>query len=177
MRLGILNKRLPGGFAFLLLSFSCSVAFFCSCKFNPNIQGEGEDYLQGVWTEDMFDLKQQMLKYTRHEFMFTCDSVYIKLDTHSKVRNVIDSCYNDGNWQEYAKGLYVVRGDSLYIEADYTFENGKQKLSGCHGSGQYLASFKLASYNADSLVLQYPYNQMIIKLKKEKEITCVPKGT
>lgn len=149
---------------------------FCSaCKFNPNIQGEGTPYLQGVWTQDTVLHQDQLLTYSLYRFKFTCDSVYITLKTFSKAKTVVDSCYGDGQWEEYARGVYLVRNDSLLIESTFTHSNWRQKLSGCHRIGQFLPRFKLAKYTDDSLYLESQYYQMPVNLRKMEDITCVPK--
>lgn len=166
-------KRHPSTYLFalalgLLLSLS-------GCRFNPDIQYEGADYLQGVWEQESSPMEDSLLRYTLHTLKFTCDSIYATLHTTSKTRNIADSCYNDGTWTEYAKGIYVVRGDSLLVDGLYTKPNGKQKISGCYHIGQYLPRFKIVRYTADSLILENRYDQRPLLLKKTADITCVPK--
>lgn len=161
-----------------LLSFiliSCGGLLLTGCQFNSEYQHPGADYLQGVWVQDAQPLHEDLLQYTLHEFRITCDSVYAVMHTHSKVKNIPDSCFNDGHWTEYAKGVYVVRGDSMLVDGLYTRADGKQKISGCYRSGQFLPRFEIVSYSADSLVLQSRYDQRPIILRKTTDITCVPK--
>lgn len=148
---------------------------YTSCKFNPNVQGEGEPYLQGVWEQDSIANQDKRLSYSLYKFKFTCDSVYITLNTHSKVRTVVDSCFDNGHWTEYARGVYLVRNDSLLIESTFTRENWRQKLSGCHRIGQFLPRFKIIQHGSDSLRLESQYYQTEVKLKKVEDIVCVPK--
>ena len=147
---------------------------FGSCKFNSEMQSEGASYLQGEWKQDSIPHQDQMLQYTLTEFRFTCDSIYARMYVHSKTKQIADSCYNNGSWIEYAKGLYVVRGDSVIVDGIYVKENGKQKLSGCYRQGQYLPRFKVASHSKDSLVLENKYDQRPIILRKTKDVICVP---
>lgn len=147
-----------------------------ACKFNPNVQGEGEPYLQGVWIQDTIAHQDQLLNYSLYRLKFTCDSVYITLKTFSKVKTVVDSCYGDGQWEEYARGVYLVRNDSLLIESTFTRSNWRQKLSGCHRIGQFLPRFKIIKHTADSLYLESQYYQTPINLRKIEQITCVPKA-
>jgi hypothetical protein len=158
----------------------CGLLFFLTaqitgCTFNSEYQHPGAEYLQGVWVQDREPFHEELLQYTLHEFKFTCDSIYATLNQHSAVKNIPDSCYNDGEWTEYAKGVYVVRGDSLIVDGLYTKSNWKQKISGCYRSGQYLPRFKIVHYSSDSLVLQNRFDPRTIVLRKVSEITCVPK--
>jgi len=159
----------------LLLIGICSF-FFAGCRFNPNIQGEGEPFLQGVWLQDSVPNQDKLLTYSLYKLKFTCDSVYITLKTFSKVKKVVDSCYGDGQWEEYARGVYLVRNDSLLIESTFTHANWRQKLSGCHRIGQFLPHFKLVKHTGDSLYLQSQYYHTTVNLKKVERITCEPKA-
>lgn len=173
----ILGGSRPVNRSLLLLFFLMMGGglFFAGCQFNSEYQHPGADYLQGVWVQESQLLKDELLQYTLHEFRITCDSVYATLQTFSQVKNIPDSCYNDGQWTEYAKGVYVVRGDSMIVDGLYTRANGKQKVSGCYRSGQFLPRFKIVSYSADSLLLRNRYDQRLITLRKVADITCVPK--
>lgn len=148
---------------------------FAACKFNPNIQGEGEAFLQGIWEQDSLAYQDELLRYTQYHFKFTCDSVYITLRTTSKVKTEVDSCFGNGTWKEYAKGVYLVRNDSLLIEATFTHPNWKQKLSGCYRVGQYLPRFKLGQHRGDSLSLFTQFHHEEIKFRKIQDISCIPK--
>lgn len=150
---------------------------FClsACQRHSEMQTEGVQALQGVWVQDSIPNQSKMLNYTLHEFTFRCDSVYVTMHVRAKTKTIADSCYKDGNWTEYAKAVYVQRGDSIIVEGVYTKENGKQKISGCYRSGQYLPRFKLAYHSADSVVLENRFESKPIILKKTKDITCVPK--
>ena len=139
------------------------------------MQTEGVKDLQGVWVQDSITNQDQLLSYTLHSFTFRCDSIYTEMDVHAKTKTMPDSCFKDGNWKEYAKGVYVQRGDSLIVEGIYTRENGKQKISGCYKNGQYLPRFKIVSISADSVVLQNKFDSNPIVIRKIKDITCVPK--
>lgn len=162
-----MSCRLFLAVAFLLLAGSC--------RFNPDIQYEGADYLQGVWKQDSVPMQHALLRYTLHELKFTCDSVYATMHVTSKAKNIADSCYNEGQWTEYAKGIYVVRGDSLIVDGLYTKADWRQKISGCYRIGQYLPRFKIVRYTADSLMLENRYDQRPLLLRKTADITCVPR--
>ncbi|MCW8312346.1 fumarate hydratase [Sphingobacterium thalpophilum] len=149
--------------------------FFASCKFNSDMQSEGASFLQGEWVQDSIAGQQQMLQYTLHEFKFTCDSIYTVLHVNNKVQTIPDSCYKNGSWTERAKGIYVLRGDSVIVDGIFTKENGKQKISGCYRSGQYIPRFKVVYHDPDSVVLESRFDQRPIILRKVKDISCVPK--
>lgn len=149
--------------------------FLFGCRFNSDIQSKGADYLQGVWRQDHTPMQDQLLQYTLHEFTFRCDSVYATLQTTSTTRNIPDSCFNNGKWTEYAKGVYVVRGDSLLVDGLYTKADWRQKISGCYRIGQYLPRFKIVRHTADSLVLENRFDPRPILLRKIAPITCIPK--
>lgn len=148
---------------------------FSSCQRHTDMQGEGADYLQGVWIQDSIPGQDQMLNYTLHELRFICDSVYAIMHVRSKVQSIPDSCYKNGEWTEYAKAVYSVRGDSLITEGVYTKPNGKQKISGCYKQGPYGPRFLIAHKGKDSLVLENKFDSRPIILRKTADITCVPK--
>lgn len=148
---------------------------FGSCQRHSEMQSEGVQTLQGVWVQDSVANQSKMLNYTLHEFTFICDSLYVNMNVHAKTQSIPDSCYKNGNWKEHAKAVYVQRGDSIIVEGVYTKENGKQKISGCYKTGQYLPRFKLLYNSVDSVVLQNKYESRPIILKKVKDVTCVPK--
>ncbi|QBQ42816.1 fumarate hydratase [Sphingobacterium psychroaquaticum] len=146
-----------------------------ACVRHSEMQTEGADFLQGVWVQDSIPHQAQMMDYTLHEFKFTCDSIYTVMKVHAKTQRIPDSCYKDGNWTEYAKGVYVMRGDSLIGEGIYTKPNGKYKASGCYKTGTYLPRYRVAYHSKDSLVLESRYDQRPLVLRKTQDITCVPK--
>jgi hypothetical protein len=150
----------------------CSL-IFSSCKFNPNVQGKGAPELQGVWEQDSVQYQNQLLEYTRHKFTFTCDSFYATLITKAKVNQYPDSCFNGGNWSEYAKGTYVFRNDTLYLVGTFTKADFKQKISGCYRIGQYLPVFIVKENTPDKLIFQDQHINILLGLKQK--ITCDPK--
>lgn len=139
------------------------------------MQTEGVPFLQGVWVQEALPYQDQMMEYSQHQFTFTCDSIYAVIDVHAKNKIIPDSCYKDGNWQEYARGVYVMRGDSIIVEGIYTREDGRQKISGCYRYGQYVPKFKLVYQSGDSLVLENRFDATPIILRKVQDIDCVPK--
>lgn len=151
------------------------ILLLSACKFNSNIQDEGAAFLQGSWTETQVNHQDSLLRYQLHDFRFDCDSVYIKIKTTAKTKMEADSCFAEGEWTEYARGIYIVRNDSLFIEATYTHENWKQKLGGCHHIGQYLPRFAIAKQRNDSLELRNLYSKVPVKLQRTANSSCVPK--
>ncbi len=147
-----------------------------SCSRRPNVQGSGEIFLQGIWNEDQVADSNQLLNYTQHRFKFTCDSFYVDLTTHSKANYYSDSCFNHGVWKEYAKGIYRVKKDSLFLEGTYTKSNYKQKVSGCYQIGTFLQTFIVKSSKADSLLLESITDQRQSTLVLKQKINCIPKA-
>lgn len=146
-----------------------------SCVRHSEMQSEGADFLQGVWVQDSIPYQSQMMDYTLHQFKFTCDSVYATMHVHAKIQRIPDSCYKEGSWSEYAKAVYVMRGDSLIGEGIYTKENGKYKTAGCYRTGTYLPRYRVAHHSADSLILESRFDQRPIVLRKVQDIRCTPK--
>lgn len=157
-------------FFFLLL-----VCATTACRRLPNVQGKGEAFLQGVWNQDSIANSAKLLNYTQHKFKFTCDSFYVDLTTHAKVNYYEDPCFNNGVWKEYAKGVYAVRGDSLFMEGDFTKSNYKQKVSGCYRTGRYIKSFLVKSITADAIHLESISDQSDVNLVIKQRITCEQK--
>jgi len=146
-----------------------------SCQRHSDMQDEGADWFQGVWVQDSIPNSANMLNYTLHEFRVTCDSIYTTMKVHNKVKTMPDSCFKNGEWTEYAKAVYVLRGDSMIVEGVYTKPNWKQKISGCYKQGEYLPRYKVAYKSKDSVVLENKFDARPVILKKIKDITCVPK--
>lgn len=150
------------------------VLIFVSCRKNSDMQGEGEVFLQGSWTAESVPYQEQLLRFELIDFKFNCDSVFVKIKTHSAAKMDLDSCYGSGEWVEYARGTYAVRKDSLIIQATYTHENWRQKLSGCHHIGQYLPRFKIVKQTTDSLYLENRFSHNPVQLRKTKTTRCIP---
>lgn len=151
------------------------IALFFACKPRPNIQGRGETFIQGVWNQDSIANKSKLLNYTEYHFKFTCDSFYLDLTTHSKVNYYAEECYNGGVWKEYAKGIYQVRNDSLFLVGDFTKSNYKQKISGCYRNGRYMVNFVIKSVEKDQIVLKNLVDESDCMLTLKQPIICVQK--
>lgn len=159
----------------LLLIALVSILFIFSCSRLPNVQGNGEMVLQGVWNQDSVVNSEKLLNYTQHKFKFSCDSFYVDLTTHSKVNYYEEACFNKGIWNEYAKGTYIVKGDTLFLIGTFTKANYKQKVSGCYRNGRYLSNFKIKSTSKNGLVLEGLNDQKECILTLKKRINCSPK--
>jgi len=146
-----------------------------ACSPRPNIQGKGEEFMQGIWNEDSVAFSNKLSNYTQHHFKISCDSIYIDLVTKSKLNLYEDSCFNNGVWKEYAKGVYAVKGDTLFVGATFTHENYKQKISGCYRIGRYDKNFLIKKKTNDSLVLESLSDQREIILSLKQKVTCVQK--
>jgi hypothetical protein len=151
------------------------LAIFVSCTRLPDVQGKGSAAFQGVWDQDSIENETKLLTNTHHNFKITCDSFYVNLITYSKANYYSDSCYNNGVWKEYAKGIYAVRNDSLFLVGTYTKENYRQKISGCYQIGQYIKSFRILDLKEGKIVMESSDNQRIVNLFLKKKITCIPK--
>lgn len=130
--------------------------------------------MQGTWVQESVPHQNELLNYSLNEFRFSCDSVYVTVRNFAKEPVIIDACYNGGEWTEYARGLYIIRNDSLLIEATYVHANGKQKLTGCYHIGQYLSRLSIEKQTVDSLFLQDRNSYLPIQLRKTESTTCVP---
>ena len=177
----LLDYSPGGGILFCMrytyFTFCCILSVIllgASCKFNPDIQGRGATAFQGIWEEEPLVYRDSLLQYTRHQFKFTCDSFYANLTTTSRVNYYEDSCYNQGIWKEYAKGNYVVSGDTIYFNGTFTKENFKQKLSGCYRIGQYLPVFLIKSTSENTIELVDLEQHIPVTLKLKEKIICNP---
>lgn len=167
-------KRITLNGTLILLLGTISLVF-ARCERHSDMQSEGAAFLHGVWVQDSIPGQDNMLNYALHEFKFVCDSVYTEMRVHEKTQRIPDSCYQAGQWSEYSKSVYVLRGDSIIVEGVYTREDGTQKISGCYRQGQFLPRYKVAYQSPDSLVLESKYDQRPITLRKVAEVDCVPK--
>ncbi len=161
---------------FFVLSFvALGFMTLTSCRFNPNLQGSGREDLQGIWEEDKVAYQNERLQYSQHQFRFSCDSVYVTINTFAKVSTYPDSCFNNGRWTEYAKGVYDTKKDTLIITATFTKPDFKQKISGCYRSGQYTPVFVIRKSNADSLYLEGLQDHLPLSLALKERTICVQK--
>jgi hypothetical protein len=159
----------------LALGLILCFAALSSCKFNPNMQGKGRDDLQGSWEEGAVAYQNERLQYSKHQFRFSCDSVYVTIKTFAKANTYPDSCFNNGSWTEYAKGIYETKKDTLLITATFTKSNFKQKISGCYRIGQYQPAFVIKKSNSDTLYLEGLQDHLPLNLILKERTLCVQK--
>jgi hypothetical protein len=151
------------------------IAALTSCEFNPNMQGKGREELQGLWEEGTVAYQNERLQYPKHQFRFKCDSVYVTIQTFAKVNNYPDSCFTNGTWTEYAKGVYETNKDTLLITATFTKANFKQKISGCYRIGQYLPAFVIKKSSSDTLLLEGLQDHLPLHLTIKEKTLCIQK--
>jgi hypothetical protein len=137
------------------------------------MQGPGEDYLQGEWQQDSTAVQKQLVTYSVYHFKFTCDSVFIRQQTFSKVNTGSDTCMNSGHWTEYMHGSYTQQHDTIHVKGFFADANYKSKeLGGCFRSGVYEDYFKVTK-KTDSLLQLTGTNSVIpIDIKLIKRLTC-----
>ncbi|MFM6976450.1 MAG: fumarate hydratase [Sphingobacteriaceae bacterium] len=146
-----------------------------ACKFNPNEQGKGVALVQGEWEEEPVTYRDSLLQYTRHDIKFSCDSFYVTLKTKTQTNTYPDSCFNQGEWTEYARGIYQQGHDTLYLSGTFTKANWKQKISGCYRIGQYLEALIIEKNVGDTLYIKSLSQHVPVKLVLKKRIVCQPK--
>jgi hypothetical protein len=158
-------------FAFLLLALTLT-----ACSFNPNLQGRGEDYIQGEWQQDSILMQKQLLNYSLYNFKFSCDSFYVSVHSYSKINSGADSCMNAGHWTEYIRGTYRQKKDTLRLKGNFcNADFSLKKQGGCFRSGVYEEYFTV-NKKTDSLVQFLSTSSVIpVNLRLIKKITCNPK--
>lgn len=154
---------------------ACSL-LLAACSFNPNYQGKGSDFLQGVWKQDSVERQKLLVSYSLHDFRFSCDSFYVRIASVSKVNYGADSCMGKGHWAEYARGTYEQQGDTLHLKGffcnpDYSLK----KEGGCFGFGPYVEDFKVISKKDSALSLVSFSNTIPVRLRLVKRVACVAK--
>lgn len=174
MQKPIVFRLLSIVFSFLLLT-SC-LLLLSSCRFNPNYQGKGSDFLQGQWKQDSVERQKLLVSYSLYNFRFACDSFYVSIASVSKVNYGSDTCMNRGHWDEYARGTYEQRSDTLHLTGffcnpDYSLK----KEGGCFRFGAYVEDFKVSSKNDSTLSLLSFSNTIPVNLRLVKRVPCVAK--
>ncbi|MEO7211693.1 fumarate hydratase [Mucilaginibacter sp.] len=158
-----------------LLSFVFILA--SSCRFNPDMQGPGEAALQGEWQQDSVVLQKKLLNYSLYHFKFSCDSFFVSIKSFSKANGGYpDSCVQNGQWSEYAKGVYEQKHDTLRLKGLFSNADLTYKIEGgCFRSGKYEETFKLVK-KADSVIQFFPTSSVIpFDAHLTKRSSCTPK--
>ena len=168
----------PSPFTFYLLALGLllSALSLSSCNLNPNMQTQGENYLQGEWQQDSVPDQKQLVSYSLYHLKFSCDSFFVEIHSFSKVNTGPDTCMNSGHWTEYCRGTYEQKHDTLHLKgqfcnADMTIKDDK----GCFRSGDYEEFFKVTK-KTDSLV-QFASISNVIPINAHliKRTSCIPK--
>ncbi|PWK70006.1 hypothetical protein LX99_04659 [Mucilaginibacter oryzae] len=173
-------------FAFYLTSFRLKKAFYllpfafylltAACTRNPDLQGQGDAKLQGEWRQDSVPGQKSLVTYSLYDIKFSCDSFLLKISTVSKVNYGADTCTGKGHWDEFVRGTYSQRQDTLHIKGQFCNADGSYKNEqGCFRFGDYEEYFKL-SYPADSAIrLLSTSNVIPINAHLIKRTSCIPK--
>jgi hypothetical protein len=165
-------------FAFLLSAFILTVALctLASCTRNAAFQGKGEVYLQGEWRQDTVPAEKKLVDYSLYDLRFSCDSVFLEINSFSKVNNGVDSCTKSGHWTEYVKGGYEQRHDTLHVRGVFCNKDlSVKEEGGCFRSGVYEEFFKVKA-KGDSLIEFAGESSLLpIKARLIKRTTCNPK--
>jgi hypothetical protein len=147
-----------------------------SCTPNANIQGKGQDYLQGEWQQRQEAVHSKLINYTLYQYQFTCDSFYVTMQSFSKVNYGADTCMSKGRWTEYAKGRYEQQHDTLMVRGFFCTPNFKIKNEGgCFRVGIYEELFKVSGQTDSTVQLKSTAGVLPINLHLIKRITCHPK--
>ncbi len=147
-----------------------------ACSPNPDLQGNGEVYLQGEWQQLPLSNEKQLIEYTTYRYKFSCDSFYMQIETHSKVNNGVDNCTNADHWVEYTKGTYIQRNDTLnlkgqFCNADYSIK----QAGGCFRAGVYTETYKMSKKTDSLIVFASTASVIPITARLNKRYTCKPK--
>lgn len=159
---------------FLLLCVLCLL--LTNCHMNPNMQTQGQVWLQGEWQQDSVPAEKQLISYSLYHIKFDCDSFFMTIRTFSKADYGADSCMSKGHWTEYTAGHYEQRHDTLFMKGDYTNPDFTLKTNtDCLRSGVYKEIFKL-NKQTDSLVQMSSTSAVIpVSARRLKRTTCTVK--
>lgn len=163
--------------AFRLLPFAfCLIVAFSSCSRNPDMQEPGDSKLQGEWKQDSVPAQKSLVTYSLYDIKFSCDSFLLKISTVSKVNYGADTCMSKGHWDEYIRGTYSQRRDTLHIKGQFCNADGSYKNEqGCFRFGDYEEYFKVHK-QSDSLIRFVSTSNVIpINAHLIKRTSCIPK--
>lgn len=149
---------------------------FCSCSFNPNVPQTGENFLQGIWTEDSIENKDQLVSYEKFDFKFTCDSFYLTSTSFSVTNLDGGECYNGNTWKEYAKGIYTFSNDTLNLNGVFVNKDFRYKPeSSCYRFGKIEEKFVVKKHSLDTIILNSTLSHLNhIIILKEKTNCIIP---
>jgi len=161
---------------FRLLPFAFYLAAFGSCIRNPDMQEPGDSKLQGEWRQDSVPAQKSLVTYSLYDIKFSCDSFLLKISTVSKVNYGADTCMSKGHWDEYVRGTYSQRQDTLHIKGQFCNADGSYKNEqGCFRFGDYEEYLKVHQ-QSDSLISFVSTSNVIpINVHLIKRTSCIPK--
>jgi hypothetical protein len=162
--------------AFRLLPFAFCLILVASCTRNPDMQEPGESKLQGEWKQDSVPAQKSLVTYSLYDIKFSCDSFLLRISTVSKVNYGADTCMSKGHWEEYVRGTYSQRQDTLHIKGQFCNADGSYKNEqGCFRFGDYEEYFKV-HHQSDSLIRFVSTSNVIpINAHLIKRTSCIPK--
>jgi hypothetical protein len=162
--------------AFFFFAFCFLLFAFGSCSMNPNMQKPGLTYLQGEWKQDSVPAEKRLVTYSLYHIKFSCDSFVMKISTVSKVNYGADTCMNKGHWDEYIRGTYSQKQDTLHLKGEFCNANLSYKdEKTCFRWGDYEEFFKVKQPK-DSLI-QFTSTSSVIPIQARlvKRASCIPK--
>ncbi|WPU99520.1 fumarate hydratase [Mucilaginibacter sp. cycad4] len=161
---------------FRLLPFAFCLIMVASCTRNPDMQEPGDSKLQGEWKQDSVPAQKSLVTYSLYDIKFSCDSFLLKISTVSKVNYGADTCMSKGHWDEYIRGTYSQRQDTLHIKGQFCNADGSYKNEqGCFRFGDYEEYFKVHR-KGDSLIRFVSTSNVIpINAHLIKRTSCIPK--
>ncbi len=162
--------------AYPFIAFCLLLSAFCSCTRNPDMQEPGDSKLQGEWRQDSVPAQKSLVTYSLYDIKFSCDSFLLKISTVSKVNYGADTCMSRGHWDEYVRGTYSQRQDTLHIKGQFCNADGSYKNEqGCFRFGDYEEYFKVHQ-QSDSLIRFVSTSNVIpINVHLIKRTSCIPK--
>ncbi len=138
---------------------------FGGCRFNPSTQNKGAKYLQGQWLQVNNQLNNDLIERNHHQYTFIRDSFYLILNNSSKVNFGQDTCYKNGSWKEYVKGVYSLSGDTIILKGAYVSKTFRFKKSLCYTTGNFDQTLLYQSSKDSVLVLKsFTNGNMVFKL-------------
>jgi hypothetical protein len=162
--------------AFHLIAFSFLLSAFSSCTRNPDMQEPGDSKLQGEWKQDSVPAQKSLVTYSLYDIKFSCDSFLLKISTVSKVNYGADTCMSKGHWDEYVRGTYSQRQDTLHIKGQFCNADGSYKNEqGCFRFGDYEEYFKVHQQGDSAIRFVSTSNVIPINVHLIKRTSCIPK--
>lgn len=167
-------SRMQKSFLVFIISLAIS-----SCAFNPPPDNSGKEFLQGFWIEDSIPFQDKLVSYEKYHFKFICDSFYLNIKNYSKINLDGGECYDQNEWQEYVKGTYKVRQDTLHLEGSFVSATYRFKPQGdCYRFGNFREEFVIKKVSADTLELNNTVTPLphIVVLKEKLNCSTTAKN-